>query len=391
MIGLFRRATLLVALAAVGAGCRKESPTEPEDLGPVVPCPTEPTLGENPEGEHTLILTFPMAPGEPAPRWASTRHSGQEWPDKYGPVIRTPDGAVQPLITYESWQNARHYKNNYISDFECSTAECTVWFDGVAGIVRRSVLNGEWEIDFPYIDNGYCHYTDCDRLDCAKNVEEVRATTDDDGQGGTTTTVNKGCHRCLFGTSRSTIAAVATGSQPLVTLRRRPDVERRFYASCPFAGMGVYALPGAESAAVLVRPRPMRDPVIWRVGLVGHGEQDKQPLPEPFLKDPLPPKAVPIDLRRGGDGRALVAVLIPDIHRIRGFVRVVDETGATIRESPEVPGSVAAVGGAKNGDLYVGTHYGPIWWLPNDGSQRVVPLSGTHRGRAFTARVVVYE
>ena len=129
-----------------------------------------------------------------------------------------------------------------------------------------------------------------------------------------------------------------------------------------------------------------------RVELTTPANKANQKPPVPFMKEPLAKPLLPMDVRRGANGQILVAVLHPSI-KPKGHVRVLTSDGATVCQSADVPGAVARVAGAKNGDVYVATHFGPIYWLPAPcaGGGPAVPLSGTHRNRTFRTSLNLLE
>ncbi len=150
---------------------------------------------------------------------------------------------------------------------------------------------------------------------------------------------------------------------------------------CPF---DVWAIAGLDATHVALLVRTDRKEItrrLLRMTLVA--PQDDSPPPEPFLKVPLPSLSSVVDVTRGHDGKLYVLVLISDAKGPRGHALQVTEDGAVVSQSAEVRHSVARVAAAANGDLYISAHYGPIYWLPNDGSKKVVGLSNTDYPRSI--------
>ncbi len=109
----------------------------------------------------------------------------------------------------------------------------------------------------------------------------------------------------------------------------------------------------------------------------------------PWLTSQPPPNHVPVDVRQGRDGVYYVIWLDKAWQKRRSHVRGYTSTGVEVSVSADVPDFGARVDASKNGDLYVATNFGPIYWL--SAAQGVVPLPGTVSPTMYDAPLVVVE
>ncbi len=185
--------------------------------------------------------------------------------------------------------------------------------------------------------------------------------------------------------ARSVVLNSTPGSQPLTfpvsywpySFQLDGGYDLHADLPCPFDAWAVAGLDATHAVLLVKTDRKHLTRSLLRMTLVPPDQAS--PPPEPFLKEAIPlPKSV-VDVTRGHDGKLYVLVLDSGPKGPRGYAMQVTNDGAVVSSSAEVPAAVARVASAANGDVYIGTHWGPIYWLPNDGSKKAVPLSGTYR------------
>ena len=112
--------------------------------------------------------------------------------------------------------------------------------------------------------------------------------------------------------------------------------------------------------------------------------------PTPWTFEGFPEGHRLTDMKRGHDDLIYLGFIDADWTKHRGHVRSYTHDGKLVSISPTVPGWVAGVSAAKNGDIYAGTNHGPIFWIRKSDGQ-VVPLSGTYCTETFTGAIDVIE
>ena len=112
--------------------------------------------------------------------------------------------------------------------------------------------------------------------------------------------------------------------------------------------------------------------------------------PTPWTFESFPEGHRLTDMKRGHDDLIYLGFIDADWTKHRGHVRSYTHDGKLVSISPTVPGWVAGVSAAKNGDIYAGTNHGPIFWIRKSDGQ-VVPLSGTYCTETFTGAIDVIE
>lgn len=105
----------------------------------------------------------------------------------------------------------------------------------------------------------------------------------------------------------------------------------------------------------------------------------------------LPKNQIMRRVTRGRDGVIYVAVVDPDWRKRVGQVLGFLTDGTLVRTTPQIPGIVVDVAAAPDGDLYVGTEFGPIVRITPDDALHPLPNSEHPDGLWLGARLMVAE